>query len=185
MSRLRPRKFCASAGGTSGALWPAQNWQLRAPITAWAGHAPVRRGGRVNRALVAISETPLPRCRARLFAPAYTLPRRSTHPPAHPRGRLSSEQSARSAAARRLLRRVPYPPLRVRSDAGAVGRPLDPCRPWPNSLAIASSCESASERPVVTHCRCSMRMTVAAASAATRVCSQQRWSRIAMQPEAT
>ena len=45
-----------------------------------------------------ISGTPLPRCRSRVVAPAYTLPRRTVHPPAHTRGRLSSEHPARSAA---------------------------------------------------------------------------------------
>jgi hypothetical protein len=47
----------------------------------------------VNNALLRISETPLPRRRLRVFASAYTLPRRSVHLPAHCPGGLAASSS--------------------------------------------------------------------------------------------
>jgi len=66
------------------------------------GHEPAGRGGRVNRAVVAISGTPFWRCRSRVFPPPHALPAQCS-PACAPRGRLSSEQPARSAGRWEIL----------------------------------------------------------------------------------
>jgi hypothetical protein len=75
-----------------------------------------------------------PGCRSRVFAPPYTPPSGVFRLPAH-RERLSSEQSARSTAAGRPLRWVPYPPF-----GACSGSSMLPCP----GTQIGTICVSAS-----------------------------------------
>jgi hypothetical protein len=59
---------------------------------------------RVNRALLLISATPLPRCRSRVFASTHAPVRRSAYPVCAPLGRLSCRHSTGSVAAGSTLR---------------------------------------------------------------------------------
>jgi len=98
---------------------------LGAPDHRAAGYAPGIRARRavrgVNRALLAISGTPLPRRRSRVFAPLHTLP---------PGAVFTCPCTARPAEERAIrwvrrrseaLRRVPYPP-NLRACLQSAGR---------------------------------------------------------------
>jgi hypothetical protein len=79
----------------------------------WPGsrHEPAVR--QVNRALLQISGTPLPRCRLRVSAPDVHAPWRGVHLRGTAHGQLVASSPlglpTRPAAAGRSLRRVPYP----------------------------------------------------------------------------